>query len=1195
MLRLRTLGGLSIERDGDDPALATATAARRRLALLAVIATDEPVPRDRLLALFWPESDTERARHALDQTLYSLKREGGGVALVLGREELTLNASAIASDIGELRAAVAARRHSDVASLYTGAFLDGVHLTGAAEFERWVDEQRARVTRDVERSLEALATDAALRADHHLAAQWWQRLAALDPRKTRVVVSLMTELAASGDRAGALRQAEVYRTLVQDDLEVEPNPAIAALADRLRREPMASPVYSPLTLGMSPVSGPPAAPAAPDDTARAPAAGERYVIEREIGRGGTATVYLARDVRNARPVALKMLRPALAAGLGVDRFRQEITVTANLQHPHILPVLESGEADGTLYFVMPFVEGESLRERLVRERQLPVTEAIRLAQEVAGALAYAHARGIIHRDVKPENIMVTSGHAVVADFGLALALGGVATGRRRTDPGIVLGTLAYLSPEQASGTRSADARSDQYSLAYVLYEMLAGKPPFDQSHIASDATEEVQPPSIRAARPEVPDAVERVILRALSRDPEARFESVDAFSTALGAAASGAARVTNTRRTRIQYGAAVAVVLVAAASLAWSILRGRPIGERAWVVLAGIENRTGDSAFNRSLDALVEAGLEQSAYINLVPRARVQQALSRMRRDDSSAARSVLDEGVAREVAQREGAQAVVVGAIDRVDTTYLLSLRVVRAASGSVLRSHTSVARSRGEVVDAVDDVVRRLRRSIGESADSLAKYDRPLPRATTRSLDALRSYGDGLAAAVAGDRAAAMALWNQAVAIDSEFALAHAELGAAYYQVNNPPQGEVHFGKALRLLDRLTDRERLQIRAAAESQRGHREAAIQIRRALLTSYPDDGAAWFQLGYDYLRLGRRRDAIDAFNRIVAHDSANVDAWVNIATAHKGLEEYDDALRSYRRAFALRPQWLKVNNVATEYGATLALAGHRGEVRAVFDSLLAGDVGQQRHGARSIGLLLLSEGRYSEAVPFLRRAVTLSEGPGNSLTLVRNQLFLATAFREMEGGSDSSRAEVRAAYAVFRHDYLDPVFLFLLGKALARQGDIAAAREVLDTIRVRAETGPPTLLANIKLVSAEIALARGHADSAVNLLWQQPTTPSAVVMESMARALDANGRHAEAAKLFEELGAKPATWWGKEGQDFGVVAFADAGRAYEAAGDNARARELYRRFISGWPTADSGLVSVQLARSRLARLDGATR
>jgi serine/threonine protein kinase/Flp pilus assembly protein TadD len=266
----------------------------------------------------------------------------------------------------------------------------------------------------------------------------------------------------------------------------------------------------------------------------------RYRFEREVGRGGMATVYLAQDLKHRRPVAVKVLHPHLAANVGADRFLREIEIAAGLNHPHILTLIDSGSADGLLYYVMPFVEGESLRGRLARAGRLPVGEAVELTRKVAGALAYAHSRGVVHRDVKPENVMMHEGEAMVTDFGIAKALSGSET---LTQTGMSLGTPAYMSPEQASGEHEIDGRSDIYSLGCMLYEMLAGEPPFTgptiQAIIVRRFTESVRP--VRTLRSEVPEEVDRALLRALARDPGERFAVAGEFAQAL---ATAIARIT---------------------------------------------------------------------------------------------------------------------------------------------------------------------------------------------------------------------------------------------------------------------------------------------------------------------------------------------------------------------------------------------------------------------------------------------------------------------------------------------------------------------------------------------------------------------------------------------------------------------------------------------------------------------------
>ncbi len=313
---------------------------------------------------------------------------------------------------------------------------------------------------------------------------------------------------------------------------------------------------------------------------------DRYRIERELGAGGMATVYLAEDLKHDRKVALKVLRPELSAVIGAERFLVEIKTTANLQHPHILALYDSGQVDGTVFYVMPFVAGESLRDRLAREKQLPVADAVRIATEIAGALDYAHRHGVIHRDIKPENILLHDGRALVADFGIALAASRGEGGSRMTETGMSLGTPHYMSPEQALGERNLDARSDVYALGCVLHEMLAGEPPFTgpnaQAVIARVMNSAPEP--VTALRKSVPDEVADAILTALEKLPADRFASAAGFAAALTGDASSATRRSPTTRARAAARGSRAsralwpsAFAVAAVAAAWGWLR--PSGE----------------------------------------------------------------------------------------------------------------------------------------------------------------------------------------------------------------------------------------------------------------------------------------------------------------------------------------------------------------------------------------------------------------------------------------------------------------------------------------------------------------------------------------------------------------------------------------------------------------------------------------
>ena len=316
----------------------------------------------------------------------------------------------------------------------------------------------------------------------------------------------------------------------------------------------------------------------------------RYELDRELGHGGMAMVYLARDVRHQRHVAVKVMRPELAATLAADRFLREIHIAAELQHPLIVPLYDSGATpDGLLWYVMPHVEGETLRARLIREQQLPLEDALAIARDAAEALAWAHAHGIVHRDIKPENMLLSGGHTLIADFGLARALTQAAGGF--TSSGLVVGTPQYMSPEQGAGSGAADARSDIYSLGCVLYEMLAGEPPFTgptpQAVIARHMSERV--PSLVVVRPAIPAALEDVVERSLAKTPADRFPTAQAFGQALERAAEPGARprpawARRLRKHRVPAVAAAALVVAALALWRGVVARARVLDDSRVVV-----------------------------------------------------------------------------------------------------------------------------------------------------------------------------------------------------------------------------------------------------------------------------------------------------------------------------------------------------------------------------------------------------------------------------------------------------------------------------------------------------------------------------------------------------------------------------------------------------------------------------------
>ena len=614
----------------------------------------------------------------------------------------------------------------------------------------------------------------------------------------------------------------------------------------------------------------------PELNAFTDAVAERYRVERELGRGGMATVYLAHDLRHDRPVAIKVLHPELAEWLGAERFLAEIRTTARLQHAHILPLLDSGsvsrpDSDGHrgptfLYYVMPLVAGGTLRDRLDRERQLSVPEAVRIAREVAEALAHAHSRGIIHRDIKPENILLgapSSGSggapALIADFGIARSLDAT---DRLTSTGITLGTASYMSPEQATAERDIDGRTDIYSLGCVLYEMLAGEPPFTgpnpRASLAKQLSDPVRP--VRRLRDSVPPHVDAALATALGRTPADRFPDADSFAAALtgtGADAGAGAiapRAESSGRRRAIVGMAVLIVAVAAA--AWAIgARPRAAVDMPSVRVQRFTTTSGDTA---------------SAYLAATLQQDVVAALASSRSARVFAMDSALPAGYA--------VNGVAVRGSDSVE----MRLSVLREPDGEFVAGR-AVKSAIGRVhelpelaTDAILDIIGRPRAATvsqrAPTRDSIA-YD----------LFLKGRYQTDRRTEAATQRA--VALFRAAVARDSSFAEGWAGLARAYqqvylrrYKIDIPPD------RILSELYRASDRA-----LEADSTRSY----VWIARGLALRD--------------LEPSSRRNAVLAYQKAIALDSSNADAWHYAAVAWDDSLEPARAVASWRQAIRIDP------------------------------------------------------------------------------------------------------------------------------------------------------------------------------------------------------------------------------------------------------------------------------------------------
>jgi eukaryotic-like serine/threonine-protein kinase len=609
---------------------------------------------------------------------------------------------------------------------------------------------------------------------------------------------------------------------------------------------------------------------------------DRYRVERELGRGGMAMVYLAHDLRHDRPVALKVLRPELAASLGPERFLLEIRIAARLQHPHILPVHDSGEAAGRLWYTMPYVEGESLRQRMAREGPLSLDQAVRIATQVLSALGYAHAHGVIHRDIKPENILLEGDEAVVADFGVARAI--TAAGQDRlTETGLALGTPAYMSPEQATATRELDGRSDLYALGCVLYEMLAGQPPFvgatAQQLLARHAMDTVPP--LRTVRATVPEGVERSVMRALAKVPADRFPTAadfaQALATPLETRETAVTSSTPAPPARLQMVALAAgglglVALALAAYLLWP--HPKAALDPNLVAVVPFRVRGAAPALGYLREGMIDLVAARLTGEGGARAADPSSVMTAWRRAAGSEAEDLPERAVVG-LAQRLGAGQLLLGGVVGTPDHVALNASLLPVPGGS--------PRADAKVEGAADSLPQLVDRLIAQLITEGTGASHGLDGFVNTPLPALRLYLEGRAAERRGEYADAVVRFRRALDLDSTFALAGMGLASAAGWTVAPGAARRGLERAWAGRDRLSPRDKALVTAEV----GPDYPAVSTIVRHLDAWeravdlaPDQPDRWYELGDVYFHDGpylqiesARRRAAEAFRRSVALDS----------------------------------------------------------------------------------------------------------------------------------------------------------------------------------------------------------------------------------------------------------------------------------------------------------------------------------
>jgi serine/threonine-protein kinase len=924
---------------------------------------------------------------------------------------------------------------------------------------------------------------------------------------------------------------------------------------------------------------------------------DRYPIERELGHGGMATVYLAHDARHGRRVALKVLHPALAAGLGTERFLREVRIAAGLQHPHILPVHDSGEAAGRLYYVMPYVEGETLRARLNRTGPLPVDESVRLAREVLDALGHAHRHEVVHRDIKPENLLLSEGHALVADFGIAKAL--VAAGDERlTETGWSVGTPPYMSPEQIGG-EAVDGRSDLYGLACVLQEMLTGEPPFTGATAQELFAKHVRdrPPPLRTRRPEAPPAVEQAIGRALAKEPDQRFATAAEFARALSVDGPELPRKRRSLRgTRLGLGALLIATLAVGL---WRALRSNPtLGLDADLVAVAPFDVLDPKleVWREGLIDILARDLDGAGSLRTVSPTVV------IRRWQGHS-----DPVSAKDLARHTGAGLVLYGQLARHGPdSARLAASLLDVTKGKVLAQF-----DRPDAVDRVDRLADSLTidvlRSLGPGKVGSGWRQASMG---TQSLPALNAFLRGEQYLRRAAWHAATAEFARAIELDTGFALAIWEQaqatgwsGDSYDDIDRLllRAGARNRGLAPRdsllitadSLDAAFD-DSMNPAAWTDARRRFSTLDVAVRR-----YSTDPLVWYHLGEARYHGSTAcecepKQMLEAFDRVIQLDSAFAPAYIHAIQLANDLNDPTRTTRYLQAYLALQP---------TDYegvGASIAAA--------LLENKIPWAQIAQRLDTASDNLLF-SVFVLSPTLDSVETTVRLLrlKWPGTDRALARRRLAHALAFRghlhEAFQNADTRLPDLFTDFALFgtvSSDSAATVFQEWLA------GDIERAvfglrwwistRDTASLVRLRTRadstarrTKIPSRLRQARgtaeLARAALVLARGDSAGALRrfVMFPDSLCPSCrdlLLLRFQLLAAADKDREASAV-LDRDRSAYPSL----------VLARLTRGRVAERLGDREKAVQSYQFVVDAWRNADSELRPyVREAKAALARL-----
>ncbi len=935
-----------------------------------------------------------------------------------------------------------------------------------------------------------------------------------------------------------------------------------------------------------------------------------YEVLSHLATGGMGVVYKAKDTRLGRIVALKFLPEHFADDANaLSRFDREVRSASALNHPNICTIYEVAEHEGRPYMAMEYLDGQTLND-LIAGRPLGIDRVLQLGIEIADGLEAAHAEGIIHRDIKPANIFVTQkGHAKILDFGVAkrprthqaAALTSAEEGSpstanaspleeqhpdpNLTSPGAAIGTASYMSPEQARG-EDLDARTDLFSLGLVLYEMATGRQAFGGSNtaIVFRSLLAQQPKPLLQINPALPRGLERVVTKALEKERASRYQSATEILADLRALKAREVDAQKRKPERILAAATALIVLLAAAGTYFYHEKASShlLTEKDTLLLADFTNNTGDPVWDDTLKQWLRVELEQSPYLNIMSDEDVMKLL---RYSGHSPSERVTPE-LARNLCQRAVSKAVLLGSISSVGTQYEIELKAVNCEDNAPLAEERKKTRSRDEVLSKLHDAGVSMRNKLGESLASIRKYEAPMAAATTPSLEALHAYSAGLRAQHTQGDNEAIPLLKQAIALDPNFAMAHAMLGTVYANLRDNASAGEQARYAYTLRDRVTQREKFVVDSSYYAlATGELENEIGVYEQWKMAYPRDPSPYLRLAYTDGFLGQYEKAAEGYREVMKLEPNDVVNYIDLAATYVILNRLDEANSLLDVLHARKLEHEYVPQVA------YLIAFMRDDAKEM--ERLASSTAADSQNA---DILLSTQsdteafhGRLQNSQTVLRKAMDSAHRSGANARASEWQAHAALRDAEL-GNSIQARAEAAAALAT-GEDIKEIAAL-----ALARTGNTARSQTIA---RDLASQSPTDLWLNnywLPCIRASIELDRQNPEQAIAALEvtkRFETGGDPIMLDALYPAYirgqayllqrNASAAAAEFQKVLDHRGRVA-------NGVIGSLAYLQLGRAYALASDTQKARSAYHQFLDLWRNADSDSRLLQQATQEYSAL-----